>query len=445
MLATTLRDWLPAGQLLSHEDWAPRHRFLTGVLVGHIPAVSGYALVTGNSFVHSVAEAGIPALLAIVAICMRSRLFRTLGVAFGLISCSAIFVHLSHGLIEWHFHYFVMLALISLYQEWRVYLLALAFVVGQHGLGSWLSFHSVYNHGNGELWWALVHGGFVLAASACHIAFWRVTEAANKRAESFRRQLSDGEHAVVARLEQTAKIRSDLIATASHEFRTPLTAIKGAATTLRQYGHRLSPEERNELLTAITTRSERLAQMLESMLVAAQVEPADLTARSSLGAAVGEVLAPLPGDLGTHQPIEVSLESDIWVACGRAPLQQLLDRLVENARRRAEGHGPIWLTTRRDGQFVSITVAAHAPSLDAITVSQMLEPFQRTSSSVDHPDLGLGLYVVRRVAEVHGGTLSARLEGERLVVEVTLPQCAPAIPAIPDMREASGSAQPAKA
>ena len=104
---------------------------------------------------------------------------RVAAASAGLISCSAILVHLSGGYIEAHFHFFVMVGVLTLYQEWMPFLVAIAYVVLHHGLGRVLAPGRVYNHPGAvdHPWrWALIHGGFVLAASVAHIVAWRTNE-----------------------------------------------------------------------------------------------------------------------------------------------------------------------------------------------------------------------------------------------------------------------------
>lgn len=402
---------------------------MTTVLALHVPAIVVYALLRDASPLHAVVEATLPAVLVAVAVLHNDRRTRALAVALGLITCSAVFVHLSDGLIEWHFHYFVTLALIALYQEWMVYLLALGFVVVQHALGSWLSFHSVYNHGNGEFYWALVHGAFVLAASACHIAAWRFHEVATERAEGFRRELHEGEASLMAQLEQTAQIRSDLIATASHEFRTPLTVIGGTAKTLQRHGDALSKSERAGLLDAIVERTDRLAQMLESMLIAAEVEPpqADSTA---LGVVIEDVLARRP-----YAGVVVDVPRDLWLACGRRPLSQLLDRAIDSASSEGDAGASVRLTASTAGDDVLMRVSVQATGINAQGITALLEPFRGgTDVAPRSADVGLGLYAVRRIAEVHGGTADVRIDDGSFVIEVVLPR---AFPDVPEPRRAS--------
>lgn len=427
-----MRSWLPDGRALPDADWAARHRVMRWVLAAHVPAVVAYAVLTGNTPLHALVEASPAAVLLLVAWRARSRLVSSLGVALGLITCSAVFVHLSGGLIEWHFHYFVTLALVALYQEWRVYALALVFVVVQHALGSWLRFNDVYNHGNGELWWALVHGAFVLAASACHVASWRFHEIANERAESYRRELHDGEQSVMSLAAQAAEIRSDLIASASHEFRSPLTAIKGAATTLERYGERLSADERVALLASITDRSDRLSRLLESMLIASQVEPADGTAVTSLGTVLAETVGSLPPE--HRAAVRLTFRPDLTVSCSHIALRQLLERLISAAMSRRAGTDAVRVTAHAaHSDEVVIEVRTPVGGVSADALRGVLDPFWGPASGARGTWAeGLNFYAVRRIAEVHGGSLAVRVVDAAVVMEVRLPQAAPLAPEVPE-------------
>jgi diguanylate cyclase (GGDEF)-like protein len=92
---------------------------------------------------------------------------------------ASLLVHLTGGSIEAHFQFFVILAFLTLYQSWLPYLLALLYVVGEHGLVGALDPSAVYNNPAGveHPWrYALIHGGFVLAASCANVLSWRLTE-----------------------------------------------------------------------------------------------------------------------------------------------------------------------------------------------------------------------------------------------------------------------------
>jgi diguanylate cyclase len=177
---TSIRDWLPRGHLLSDEAWARRHSAVVKLLWAHVLAVFLFALWTNHDVAHSATEASV-----LVAAAMASqwggfgRTMRSAAASFGLISASAMFVHLSGGYIEAHFHFFIMIAVISLYQEWLPFLIAIAYVVIHHALLGIVDPGAVFNNPVAQanpLLWAGIHGAFVLAASLVSLASWRFVE-----------------------------------------------------------------------------------------------------------------------------------------------------------------------------------------------------------------------------------------------------------------------------
>src|SRR6266498_2365667 len=129
-MPVALAAWLPKGAGLSPEAWRQRHRFLGWVLWAQVPLLGLVGLLTHHPVLHLSLEVGMIALFAWLASSDRfDRTARSTFTAFGLLTCSAELVHLSGGRTEMHFHFFVVLALIALYQDWRPLLLALGYVV----------------------------------------------------------------------------------------------------------------------------------------------------------------------------------------------------------------------------------------------------------------------------------------------------------------------------
>jgi diguanylate cyclase len=107
------------------------------------------------------------------------RRARSTAAVLGLITASAVIVHLSGGVVEAHFHFFVMIGVITLYQDWLPFGLALGYVVIHHSVLGLLAPHDVFNHAAAvrSPWkWALIHGAFVLAASVAYLVNWRLSE-----------------------------------------------------------------------------------------------------------------------------------------------------------------------------------------------------------------------------------------------------------------------------
>jgi len=169
---------LPEGKPLPEDIWRSRHRGVCALLWLHVLVLPIVGVFRDKSLVHAVLEAGAVGVLAAVASRRGfGRGLRTSSATLGLVMSSAILVHLFDGLIEMHFHFFVMVVVISLYQSWRPFLLALGFVVLNHSIGGAVAAGSVYDHPPAQSWaWALVHGGFILAQSLACLVCWRASE-----------------------------------------------------------------------------------------------------------------------------------------------------------------------------------------------------------------------------------------------------------------------------
>ena len=174
------RGLLPTGQLLTPEVWARRHRGIVWLLWLHVAGVAVFALTRGQSLIHGLQEAMLVAVFALPAAhAAIGRRARSAAAVLGLITASAVIVHLSGGVVEAHFHFFVMVGVITLYQDWLPFGLALGYVVVHHSVLGVLAPTDVFNHPAAlrSPWkWALVHGAFVLAASVAYLVNWRLSE-----------------------------------------------------------------------------------------------------------------------------------------------------------------------------------------------------------------------------------------------------------------------------
>ena len=177
--------------------WRRRHRALLLLLWAHAIGLTLFGLVRGYGVVHSIQEGLVIAAIAGMAMLAgrRQRLASAL-VSFGLITSSAILVHLWGGVIEAHFHFFVMIVVLSLYEDWVPFLLAAAYVVIHHGLTGALDPGSVYNHGAAveQPWlWAGVHGLFVTGAGLGAMTAWRLNEDVRAETNEAYRQARESE------------------------------------------------------------------------------------------------------------------------------------------------------------------------------------------------------------------------------------------------------------
>ena len=176
---------LPRGRTLPPEDFGQRHRALLALLWAHVAALPLFGLTQGVDLPHALLEGAVIAAFAGTATLARRRpRLTSVVVSVGLMACSAELVHLWDGRIEAHFHFFVMVSLLALYEDWLPFGLAFGFVVVHHGTLGALAPRSVYDHPGAwtNPWgWALIHGGFVAAAGVAGIVAWRLNETTRAR------------------------------------------------------------------------------------------------------------------------------------------------------------------------------------------------------------------------------------------------------------------------
>ncbi|MCC6177251.1 MAG: EAL domain-containing protein [Chloroflexi bacterium] len=179
-LRRSIKRLLPEDRVLPEGVWERRHTALVTLLWLHAIALAVYEALTGPTLEHALIDGGTLVAAAVLAgrSCF-SRHIRAGAASFGLVSASALLVHLSGGYIEIHFYFFVVITLIALYQDWTPFLVAVSYVVLHHGVLGVLDPTSVYNHPAAlehPFIWMLIHGGFVLAASAASLLMWRLNE-----------------------------------------------------------------------------------------------------------------------------------------------------------------------------------------------------------------------------------------------------------------------------
>ncbi|MFB9411507.1 putative bifunctional diguanylate cyclase/phosphodiesterase [Dactylosporangium matsuzakiense] len=184
---------LPSGRPLPEREWSVRHRAILWILAAHIVGLFVFALLR-----HRPAGAAvlivIPLLVALAAAAQPvfSHNVRAAAATLGLMGTSAVLVQLGDGMIEMHFHFFVMLVVITFYQEWRAFLIAAGFVLVEHAVVGVLWPQTVYSHAaawHHPVRWALIHAAFITGAGAAAVVNW-----------SFADRAQDAERRIAARL-----------------------------------------------------------------------------------------------------------------------------------------------------------------------------------------------------------------------------------------------------
>jgi PAS domain S-box-containing protein len=178
---------IPEGRAIPEKEWRVRHRGILILAWLQALGLAAFGIYKGFGAIQSVSEGLVIATMAFAATWGKiSRSHRSAIASLSLVASSAVLVQFSSGYIEAHFHFFVMLAVIAIYQDWVPFLLAILFIVIEHGLTGQFVPTAVYNHPEAfaHPWkWAVIHAGFISCESLALLAGWRVSERARAHAD----------------------------------------------------------------------------------------------------------------------------------------------------------------------------------------------------------------------------------------------------------------------
>jgi signal transduction histidine kinase len=415
------RAILPSGRSLPDEIWLPRHRAILILLWLHVVGVALYA-AWASGIAHALVEAlaiAIPTMLA--GTTLRGRRFQSAMASIGLMMASAVVVHLSGGYVEAHFHFFVALAVVALYQDWVPFSLAFGYVVVHHGIIGALYPQAVFNHPAAweSPWlWAIIHGGFVLAASAVSLIHWRLNEAYRADAERQGAGRVAAEAAVFA--------RDELLAVAAHELRTPMTSLRGyTQLTLRRQRQESSTDERTRAaLEIVDAQAAKLTHLVEQLLDVSRVQAGKLTLTRldvDIVQLTQGVVETARRRVTDHQ-IVVGGDATVLASVDSLRLEQVLVNLVDNAIKYSPDGGRIDVTVRRVGpDAVEIAVRDRGIGIPPENRDHIFDRFYQVAGAESLRGLGLGLHISRQIVELHGGRIYAEFPedgGSRFVVRM---------------------------
>lgn len=227
---------------------------------------------------------------------------------------------------------------------------------------------------------------------------------------------------------ETERLRSALLSSLSHDLKTPLASITGAATSLRQYGELYDAPAREQLAATIQGEAERLSRFVANLLdmtrlkaggIALKREPIDLSE------AVGAALQRMQGVLGEHQVV-VDLPPGIpMLDLDVVLFEQVLVNLLDNAAKYSPPGSRIAISANGNERQVELVVSDEGLGIPASELEQVFEMFHRVNKGDrQRAGTGLGLSICRGFVEVLGGTIQAanRLEGAGAVFTITFPE-----------------------
>jgi len=227
-------------------------------------------------------------------------------------------------------------------------------------------------------------------------------------------------------LEENEKLRGTLLASLSHDLRTPLAAITGAVTTLRKFGDSMAVEQRADLLASIEEESARLTRFIANLLDMSRIEAGALRPKQDLIDVAEVIRAAIEraGKTFPGQPVTTSLARDLpYLRCDANLLEQVLFNLLDNAQKYGGG-GRVIVHARPEGANVLVSVTDEGSGIRPADLERVFEKFYRGGKSDGRrAGTGLGLSISRGLVEAMGGKIWAespavRRRGTRIVISM---------------------------
>jgi len=213
------------------------------------------------------------------------------------------------------------------------------------------------------------------------------------------------------------RLRSALLTSISHDLKTPLSAIMGAAGTLRDYAPVLPEEDRVELLGTVMDESERLNRFIANLLDMTKIESGAMEPNAALhflGDIVGSALRRAAKILGAHQTA-VMLPHDLpMIRVDPVLFEQVLFNLLDNAAKYAPEGTTITAKAWKDGGQIFLLILDEGPGIPPDDLERIFDTFYRVQKG-DHvrAGTGLGLSICRGFIEAMGGTIVASNRTDR--------------------------------
>ena len=228
-------------------------------------------------------------------------------------------------------------------------------------------------------------------------------------------KLAHASQAADARAE-SERLRNVLLASISHDFRTPLASIIGAASTLiDSAAENLSEARRRALLGSVQAEAQRLHRLVGNLLDLTRLTSGPVQLKRewvALDEVIGAVLNRLRDALAGRE-IVLDVPDDLpLVRCDEVMIEQVLFNLVENAQKHTPPGSPIRVTAKAFPASVEVRVADAGPGLPAGEEQRVFEKFHRGRGEAAQSGFGLGLTICKAIVEAHGGEIRARNQAE---------------------------------
>jgi PAS domain S-box-containing protein len=249
-----------------------------------------------------------------------------------------------------------------------------------------------------------------------------------------RKQAEDELLRTLTKEKELGRLRSEFISMVSHEFRTPLGVIHSSAEILEDYLDRLEPAERKDHLHSIRKNARRMAGLMEEVLLLGSLDggkmrykPAPLELRTFVERLVDEVSS------ATRQrcPIRLSLaEAPFEIHADERLLRHIFTNLLTNAIKYSDAGLTVRFEIESAGAEIVCSVRDQGIGIPEADQEWLFNAFHRGQNVADRPGTGLGLVIVKRCVDLHGGQIQVESQfGEGTTVKVRLPVLSMVLPA----------------
>jgi two-component system sensor histidine kinase KdpD len=231
----------------------------------------------------------------------------------------------------------------------------------------------------------------------------------------------------VKRSVESDRLRAALLTSISHDLKTPLASVLGAASTMRDLASGLNETEKRDLLATVIDESERLNRFIANLLDMTKLESGAIvpnTARHDIGEIVGSVLRRASKILARHK-VSLELAADLpMLELDAVLFEQVLFNLLDNAAKYAPADTTIAIRSLRDKDQIALQVLDEGEGIPPAELESVFDKFYRAQKG-DHvrPGTGLGLAISRGFVEAMHGTISAANRADRsgAVLTIRLP------------------------
>jgi signal transduction histidine kinase len=209
-------------------------------------------------------------------------------------------------------------------------------------------------------------------------------------------------------LAKAEEIRQQFISDISHEFQTPLTAIQGFATILKN--ENIDDEQRKKYADIILFQSKRLSTLSKNMLQLTVLENDDLQLDKKEYSLIEQFIRVIntQDNLALKKDIEIEFnrpKSDIIIEADEARLEQVWINLLNNAIKYTNEHGVVTIDIKKTNKDIEVSIADTGIGMSKEAISHIFERFYRNDKSRNIEGSGLGLSIVKKIIDLHEGTI----------------------------------------